>query len=123
MAVDLEQFSQEPIYRAQAPCARVLEDLQQLREPDNAREQKPPGVQGAVQFLEGTRLEELTVEADRVDLTLVMDAPWAAVDAPSPGPGSPLNGTRVVATAFLSLYQFLHLSRALDKKAAHPTTG
>lgn len=82
---------------------------------------------GAVQLLKGTRLKNLTVDPDRVDLTLIMDVPWRSSDAPprQPHPYGPeeLNGVRVVATAFLSLYQFLNLSRALDKKVVHPPTG
>jgi hypothetical protein len=82
---------------------------------------------GAVQILKGTRLKALTLEADRVDMTLLVESPWIAVSEPGPNPGStspgPLNGPRVVAMALLSLYQILNLSRALDKKAVHPPTG
>ncbi|HYO68400.1 MAG TPA: hypothetical protein VEU33_20195 [Archangium sp.] len=89
--------------------------------------------EGAVQLLKGTQLKALTVEADRVDLTLLLDAPWAVGNEPRPSPGSnpgnrstgpaPLNGQRVVAMALLSLYQILNLSRALDKKAVHSRAG
>lgn len=40
MAVDLEQLSRERIYRTQAPCTRVLADMQQLREVDAIKEKK-----------------------------------------------------------------------------------
>ncbi|MFY0564756.1 hypothetical protein ACN28E_12950 [Archangium lansingense] len=83
--------------------------------------------EGAMQILKGTRLKDLSVDPDRIDLTLVVDSAWRAGDAPSSQPqthGPPeLNGVRVVAMAFLSLYQLLNLSRALDKKAMHPPTG
>ncbi|OJT23877.1 hypothetical protein BO221_18120 [Archangium sp. Cb G35] len=84
--------------------------------------------EGAVQLLKGTQLKDLTVEADRVDMTLHLASPWAAGNEPPPGPGSgtgpaPLNGQRVVAMALLSLYQLLNLSRALDKKAVHSRAG
>ncbi|AKJ01129.1 hypothetical protein ATI61_114162 [Archangium gephyra] len=85
---------------------------------------------GAVQMITGTQIKNLTVEADRVDMTLHLRIPWVAGHSePPPSPGSspgnrsteaaPLNGQRVVATALLSLYQILNLSRALDKKAVH----
>lgn len=82
---------------------------------------------GAVQILTGTRLKALTLEPDRVDMTLLVESPWFAVSEALPDSGSAstatLNGPRVVATALLSLYQILNLSRALDKKAVHPTAG
>ena len=82
---------------------------------------------GAVQMITGTRLKDLTVEPDRVDMTLHLGAPWIATNEPRPSPGStspsPLDGPRVVATALLGLYQLLNLSRALDKKAVHPRAG
>ena len=82
----------------------------------------------AVQLLKGTQLKDLTVEADRVDMTLHLASPWTAGEEPPPGPGSGtrpalLNGQRVVAMALLSLYQLLNLSRALDKKAVHSRAG
>ncbi|WNG55372.1 hypothetical protein F0U59_11720 [Archangium gephyra] len=80
---------------------------------------------GAMQLLKGTQLKDLTVEADRVDMTLHLASPWAAGEEPPPsgtGP-APLNGQRVVAMALLSLYQLLNLSRALDKKAVHSRAG
>jgi hypothetical protein len=85
--------------------------------------------QGAVQILKGTQLKALTVEADRVDMTLHLGTPWIAGNEPRPSPGSsstgpaPLNGQRVVSMALLSLYQILNLSRALDKKAVHSRAG
>ncbi|HEX5747561.1 MAG TPA: hypothetical protein VFZ09_15045 [Archangium sp.] len=85
--------------------------------------------QGAVQVMTGTQLEDLTVEADRVDMTLYLGNPWSAGNEPRPNPETrstgptPLNGQRVVATALLSLYQILNLSRALDKKAVHSRAG
>lgn len=84
--------------------------------------------EGAVQLLKGTQLKELTVEADRVDMTLHLASPWSAGEEPPPGPGSgtrpaPLNGQRMVAMALLSLYQLLNLSRAIDKKAVHSRAG
>jgi hypothetical protein len=89
--------------------------------------------EGAMQLLKGTQLKDLTVEADRVDMTLHLDSPWSAGNEPRPSPGSgpgnrspgptPLNGQRVVAMALLSLYQLLNLSRALDKKAVHSRAG
>jgi hypothetical protein len=85
---------------------------------------------GAVQMLTGTRLKALTVEADRVDMTILVGAPWVSGNEPRPPPGphrvtgpTPLNGPRVVATALLGLYQLLNLSRALDKKAVHSRAG
>lgn len=82
---------------------------------------------GAVQLLKGTRLKALTLEADRVDMTLLLESPWLAVREPRPDSGrtstDPLDGPRVVAMALLSLYQILNLSRALDKKAVHPPRG
>lgn len=84
---------------------------------------------GAVQMLTGTQLKALTVEADRIDMTIHVGAPWVAAQEPRPGPGTrttgpaPLNGPRVVATALLGLYQLLNLSRALDKKAVHSRVG
>ncbi|HEY0094644.1 MAG TPA: hypothetical protein VGB96_09980, partial [Archangium sp.] len=40
MAVDVEQFSKEPIYRASLPCTQVLEDLQRLSELDDLKEKQ-----------------------------------------------------------------------------------
>jgi hypothetical protein len=78
-----------------------------------------PRAKGAVQLPQGARLKGLRVGEDRIDLAVLLDEPWA------PGEPAPLsmNGARVVAMSFLSLYQLLNLSRALDKKAVHPPAG
>jgi hypothetical protein len=82
--------------------------------------------EGAVQLLEGTRIRDLSVDPDRIDLTLVVDFSWILAEpAPRRFYTQPeeVNGVRVVATAFLSLYQILNLSRALDKKAVYSRAG
>ena len=40
MAVDVNQFSNEPIYRATVPCPQIIEDLQQLKEIDALKEKQ-----------------------------------------------------------------------------------
>jgi hypothetical protein len=69
----------------------------------------------AVRIPVGTRLKSLSVEQDRLDMTVLVDDPWAAEHAPPC-----VNASQVVAMSLLSLYQLLNLSRAIDKKAAHP---
>ncbi len=79
---------------------------------------------GAVQLPPGARLKSLHVGEDRVELAVLLEAPWAPRETAPPKNGpAPMNGARVVAMSFLSLYQLLNLSRALDKKAVHPPVG
>ncbi|HEX8434073.1 hypothetical protein [Archangium sp.] len=88
-----------------------------------------PRAKGAVQLPPGARLKSLHVGKERIDLTVVLEAPWAPRETPPPKDSFPMNapppvnGARVVAMSLLSLYQLLNLSRALDKKAVHPPVG
>ncbi|PTL78918.1 hypothetical protein [Vitiosangium sp. GDMCC 1.1324] len=68
----------------------------------------------AVQLPQGTRLRALSVEEDRLDMTILVSQSWSADNKPPM-----VNGVQVVAMSLLSLYQLLHLSRAIDKRAAH----
>ena len=68
----------------------------------------------AVRLPEGTRLKALDVEADRLDLTVLLHVPWVGYPEEEQ---VALVGSQVVAMALLSLFHILHLSRALDKKA------
>lgn len=75
---------------------------------------------GAVRLPRGTRLKSLSVEKDRLDMTVLLDDPWGTENAPQRNTLPTVNAVQVVAMSLLSLYQLLNLSRALDKKAAHP---
>lgn len=79
-----------------------------------------PHASQAVQLPPGTQLKRLDVEADRLTLMVLVDSPW---DTHETDP-TPVNAVRVVAMMFLSLYQVLNLSRAIDKKkVAHSLVG
>jgi hypothetical protein len=99
-----------------------------------------PRAQGAVKLPPGTRVKGLSVSESRLQLEVLLDAPWIPTEAPPPEENkvnkgrvhrppvnkspSQVNGSHVVAMSFLSLYQLLNLSRAIDKKAARtPTTA
>lgn len=69
----------------------------------------------AVRLPRGTRLKSLSVDEERLEMTVLLDDPWSAENAPPK-----VNAVQVVAMSLLSLYQLLNLSRAIDKKAAHP---
>jgi hypothetical protein len=98
-----------------------------------------PRAKGALQLPPGTRVKGLDVKEDRVELAVLLDSPWtptAEVPPPqlkkapmktlvnrAPVNTAQVDGSRVVAMSFLSLYQVLNLSRAIDKKAAHSPTS
>jgi hypothetical protein len=69
----------------------------------------------AVKIPLGTRLKSLAVEEARLEMTVLMKGAWGVENEPVE-----VNAVQVVAMSLLSLYQLLNLSRAIDKKAAHP---
>jgi hypothetical protein len=73
----------------------------------------------AVRLPRGARLKSLSVEEDRLDMTVLVSDPWVTETSPGRNTGPAVNAVQVVAMSLLSLYQLLNLSRALDKKAAH----
>lgn len=87
--------------------------------------------QKAVRLPRGARIKSLRVEADRLDLTVRVEVLWRVLSdtfwVPTWGIGgmkesdefrsNSLLGDQLVAMMFLSLFQILQLSRALDKKA------
>lgn len=74
----------------------------------------------AVQLPRGARLKTLSVEPDRLTLTVLVSDPWVTGHEPQWQKDRGVNAIRVVAMSLMSLYQLLNLSRALDKKAAQP---
>jgi hypothetical protein len=69
----------------------------------------------AVKIPLGSRLKSLSVEEDRLEMTVLMKGTWGVENE-----RTQVNAVQVMAMSLLSLYQLLNLSRALDKKAAHP---
>lgn len=74
----------------------------------------------AVQLPKGARLKTLSVEPDRLTLTVLVSDPWVTGHESQWKQDRGVNAIQVVAMSLMSLYQLLHLSRALDKKAAQP---
>lgn len=78
-----------------------------------------PHARNAVQLPKGTQLKSLGVQEDRITLTVLVSSPWDFKDTEK----GQVNAVRMVAMMFLSLYQVLNLSRAIDKKALPPSVG
>jgi hypothetical protein len=75
----------------------------------------------AVRLPEGADRPKLTVTADSLSLRARVGDGWAGDPLPVAGGPKKPNATHVVAMMFLSLYQILNLSRAMDK--ARPAGG
>lgn len=75
-----------------------------------------PEAEGAVQLPRGVLLKSLQATPEGFVLRATTPEPWTAPPPDEPEEG--LSGNQMVAMMFLSLYQVLNLSRAMDKESS-----